>query len=151
MTNTYNKACTEVLQIINYLSDEEYNKIPKDIIIYLEENKDFAHSFEIDTDVGLLENSIMEEAYAILVALYKNYFINDRQKTVLNELLINNQKKKEEEKAKHYHNEDLFKNNKIKTEQTEVTENVALVKYNENVFVRFWNRIKSIFKKNQGY
>ena len=35
----YEIACTEVLELLNYISKEDYNKVPKDVIQVLEKNK----------------------------------------------------------------------------------------------------------------
>ena len=35
----YAVACTEVLEILNYISKEDYNKVPRDVIQVLEKNK----------------------------------------------------------------------------------------------------------------
>lgn len=39
MNNTYSKAYTEVLEIINHFSEEEYKKIPKEKIDFLKKTK----------------------------------------------------------------------------------------------------------------
>lgn len=46
MNNTYSKAYTEVLEIINHFSEEEYKKIPKEKIDFFEENKDKDYNFK---------------------------------------------------------------------------------------------------------
>lgn len=39
MTNTYARAYTEVLEILNHFSKEEYNKIPEEKISFYRNNK----------------------------------------------------------------------------------------------------------------
>ena len=39
MNNTYSKAYTEVLEIINHFSEEEYKKIPKEKIDFFVKTK----------------------------------------------------------------------------------------------------------------
>ena len=40
MNNTYSKAYTEVLEIINHFSEDEYKKITKEKIDFYEKHKD---------------------------------------------------------------------------------------------------------------
>ena len=40
MNNTYRRAYTELLEILKYLPQEEYEKIPKEKIEFYEKNKD---------------------------------------------------------------------------------------------------------------
>ena len=57
----------------------------------------------------------------------------------------------EKEKAQNYQYEDLFKKNRVETQQAEINskiENVAMVEYKESVFTKILNKIKSIFKRN---
>ena len=48
MTNIYQKAFTEVYEILNYLNEDDYYKIPKNIINALEENRDTEYIFFVD-------------------------------------------------------------------------------------------------------
>lgn len=74
MNNTYSKAYTEVLEIINHFSEEEYKKIPKEKIDFFEENKDKDYNFKIDPNVNLAEQNISQNANAILVSLFRDWF-----------------------------------------------------------------------------
>ena len=122
MNNTYSKAYTEVLEIINHFSEEEYKKIPKEKIDFFEENKDKDYNFKIDPNVNLAEQNISQNANAILVSLFRDCFATDKQKEVLRNLLQQNQEKIEIEKYEKYNlkeefikaKEDMLKNELIK-------------------------------------
>ena len=60
MNNEYSKAYTEVLEIINHFSEDEYKKIPKEKIDFFEENKDKDYNFKIDSNVDLAEQNISQ-------------------------------------------------------------------------------------------
>ena len=147
MNNKYAKAYTEVIEIIGYFAEEEYNKIPKEKIEFYENNKDTNYIFKINPDIDLDKQKISKEAYSILVSLFRDYFATDRQKEVLNNLLTQNEKKLEEEKFKKYNPENIFKksNQENKIEENIIQNEVALVEYKESIFKRFINKIKSIF------
>jgi len=151
MINTiYAKAYTEVLEIIKYFPQEEYNKIPKEKIEFYENNMDKGYVFSINPKIDLSEQSISSEANAIIVNLFRDYFATEEQKIKVEKMLEINQKKEEEEKREKYNPDDLFKNKRreqaVKTnaETAENDSNVALVEYKESFFTRFKNFIFKI-------
>ena len=148
MNNTYSKAYTEVLEIINHFSEEEYKKIPKEKIDFFEENKDKDYNFKIDPNVNLAEQNISQNANAILVSLFRDCFATDKQKEVLRNLLQQNQEKIEIEKYEKYNPNNIFKSqrqNNIETDNT--IDNVVMVEYKDSLFTKIFNKIKCIFKK----
>ena len=69
MTNTYARAYTEVLEILNYLSKEEYSKIPEEKIRYFKENMDKDYIFTVNPRIDLSLQKISKETNAILISL----------------------------------------------------------------------------------
>ena len=53
MNSNYAKAYTEVLEILNYLSKEEYSKIPEEKIRYFKENMDKDYIFTVNPRIDL--------------------------------------------------------------------------------------------------
>ena len=53
MTSAYKRAYTEVVEIIKYLPNEEYSKIPLNKINYFKENMDKEYKFRIDPNIEL--------------------------------------------------------------------------------------------------
>ena len=80
MTKIYQQAFSEVNEILSYLSKENYNKIPKEVIDAIEENKDDDYVFFIDTTIPFEEQEILEESKAILFNIYKDYLSNEEEK-----------------------------------------------------------------------
>ncbi len=87
----YMKAYTEVLEILKYLSEDEYIKIPKEKIEYYKKNMDKYYIFNIDPNIPIERQKISKEANAILVSLFLDYFVNDIQRAGLQEMLIKNE------------------------------------------------------------
>ena len=141
MNDAYKKVYTEVIEIIKYLPDEEYSKIPLEKINYYKENMDKNYNFKINPNIELEKQNISKEANAILVNLFNDYFATDRQKEILKNLLIQNQKKLEIQKYEKYNPNNLFNQPKINQKET------SLVKIKENFFTKFINFIKNIFKR----
>lgn len=91
MVEKYNKACTEILEILKYLPKHEYEKIPKEEIEFFEQNKDKSYVFEFNEELSFEEQSILPETQTIIVKLYKDYFgLNDSKLYNDSELHINN-------------------------------------------------------------
>lgn len=150
MNNTYSKAYTEVLEIIRHFSEEEYNKIPEEKIDFFEKNKDKDYNFKIDPDLDLAEQNISQNANAILVALFRDYFATDKQKETLNNLLHQNQEKMEVEKKQKYNPDNIFQNKTKKEEQSELREETALIEIEEQTWFRkILDFFKSIFRKSK--
>ena len=107
--NLYAKACTEVLEILSHFSEEDFSKIPSDKIEFFEKNKDKDYEYKIDPDVDLSKQYISDEANAIIVGLYKEYFATEHQKNVIDDILKHNQVLEDREKSVKYNPDDLFK------------------------------------------
>lgn len=82
MNNLYAKAYTEVLEIINHFSEDEYKKIPKEKIDFYEKHKDRKYDFKINPNIDLAEQNISRKANAILVSLFRDYFATAKQKEI---------------------------------------------------------------------
>ena len=114
----YARAYVEVLACLKLLKKEEYNKIPKTIIRYFEENKDNTYNFKIDANT-LNKTKVSDEANAINLYLYMNYFSTEEINKKIKNQLIENEKKHQKNLSKKYNTENLFKNNKQEFENEE--------------------------------
>ena len=139
MTETYKQAFTEVLEILSYLSKDNYNKISKELINAIESNRDTDYLYYIDTTKSLEEQEMLEETKAILFNIYRDYLADDNTKQQI--LNYQNQENiiKEQIKSQNIKINDMF-TQKSKTNGDEVKdisyENVALieVKPKTNIF-----------------
>lgn len=151
MTETYKQAFTEVLEILSYLSKDNYNKISKELINAIESNRDTDYLYYIDTTKSLEEQEMLEETKAILFNIYRDYLADDNTKQQI--LNYQNQENiiKEQIKSQNIKINDMF-SQKSKINGDEVKdisyENVALieVKPKTNIFNKIINKIKSLFK-----
>ena len=93
MIVTYEMAYVEVLSVLkNYLSKKEFDKIPQEKIDFFEKYKDQNYTFELNKELPIEKQNISKKANAILVILYRDYFANDHQKKVLQQILELNDK-----------------------------------------------------------
>ena len=147
MNNLYAKAYTEVLEIINHFSEDEYKKIPKEKIDFYEKHKDRKYDFKINPNIDLAEQNISRKANAILVSLFRDYFATAKQKEILNNLLQQNQEKLEKEKCLKYNPDNIF--NKSNSNINDSKDKVALVEIKNEVWYRkILNFFKRIFLKH---
>lgn len=144
----YARAYTEVLELLRHLSIEEYEKIPQNEIEYYKQNKDKEYIFEMDDTKSLQEQNISKEANSIIVTIFRDYFASVKQKEKLKEILENNSRKTEEMKQERYADVELFKEKKVKIEESSTKDinNTDIVVYKkENIIIRIFRRIRKLF------
>lgn len=141
VNSVYAKSYTEVLTLLKCLSKEEYSKIPKEEIDFLEENCDKVYKFKLDKSKNLTEQNVSREANAVLVVLFQKYFASEEQKDKLKTILMQNYEKDEEKKRELYSNKEIFQS---KNEQLKETQ---MIEYREDIITRLINYIKKFWKR----
>lgn len=94
----YRKRLAEVSVILNHLSKENYDKIPKELIEKIEENKDTEYIWKYDETKVLKYQNLSRDTIAILSYININYLLNEEQKRYARKILNKNQNKVEESK-----------------------------------------------------
>ena len=137
----YANAYTEVLDILKYISKEDYEKIPKTKIQMFE-------------DKTLEEQNVSEIAKMIIAILYRDYFATKEQRYVI----IKKQREAREEQERQIR-ERIEQNKKIKEDSLKVIDvssdldldldytrgtNLEIYK-EENIFKRIISKIREIF------
>lgn len=131
----YNEACSEVSVILNHLDEEEYSKIPSEVIEAIEKNKNKDHVFEFDEQVELRKQKLLKETRAILFNLFRDYLCTPKQKEKIIQMQKEERYKIEENKKIKCNVENIFKNQK-----QEFAEYLNKVKVsNENYKVKIEN------------
>ena len=142
----YANAYSEVLEILRYVSIDDYNKIPKEQIDFFENNSNTDYDFFYNPYKTLDEQNVSKRAKAIIAIIFKEYWATDIQK----EKIIAKQKydrmKLEKEKQTRYNSNDIFKNKKIENIENS-TETFAMIEYRETFLDKIIKKIKKIFKK----
>ena len=86
------KHYEEALTIMKYyLTKEDYEKIPKEKLEFYEKNADRIYDYDIDKNKTFLEQNISRKANSIIVSLYKEYFIKEDEKKILDQVLALNE------------------------------------------------------------
>ena len=144
--NNRKNAYTEVYTILQELNEEEYNKIPPEVIETIEANRDEDYEYELDDEVELKEQPMLPETKAILFNLFRDYLATPEQKAKIIRMQNEARQKNELKKQKKY-NIDVFENKQKKDTVQPKGETTQIVKYKENIFKRILNKIKRFFSK----
>ena len=76
----YANAYSEVLEILKYISKEQYNKIPNELIKVYEENSDKNYYFKYNPEKTLEEQNVLKITKTIIAILFRDYWATDEQK-----------------------------------------------------------------------
>ena len=138
--NNRKNAYTEVYTILQELNEEEYNKIPPEIIEAIRTNRNEKYEYELDENLELKDHQMLPETKAILFNLFRDYLATPEQKEKIIRMQ-NEERRKNELKKQQQYNVDVFAN------KTKEKEPVELIEYKENIFKRILNKIKNFFTK----
>ena len=140
MNESFSVACTQVLEILKYLPQDEYQKIPKYEIEFLQSQKDEQYKFDIDKSLPLQQMNISKRANAIFVILWEKYFASDTQKQKLRVILDNNQKIVNKKREEQYSYQELFNKNKKQNNHPTLENSLLDIRkekwYNKSIWMR---------------
>ena len=89
----FSKRFVEVDEILKYLSEADYKKIPTDVIKYIKSNKDKTYTWKYDTSKKLKNQNVSDDTIATLSYLNMEYLLNPEQKAFMRKFLYFNDKK----------------------------------------------------------
>ncbi len=144
----YSKAYTEILKIIEYLPDSEYQKIPQKLIEELNENSDKEYIFDIQSEEDFEKKELLKETEYIIYVLYRNYLSDEEEREQLIQLEKKAHNDSEENKRMKYNPDDIFKNKdkKVNDSNEKISNVVAMTQYNESLFKKLWSKSLSMLK-----
>ena len=138
----YANAYTQVYEIIKQLSEEEYAKIPNEVVEVIKENRNTEYKFELDDDLKLKDQELLPETRAILFNIFREYLSTLEQKERIIRIQREQRKKDEQRKIEQYHS-NLFANKMNNQKLPE--ENTEIIKYKPNIFKKILNKIRELF------
>lgn len=144
----YAKAYTEILKIIEYLPDSEYQKIPQKLIDEFQEKSDKEYVFEIQSEDDFENKKLLKETEYIMYTLYRNYLSDEEEREHLIQLEKQAHNNSEENKRIKYNPDDIFKNKdkKVIYYSEKISKEVAMIQDNKSIFKKIWNKILNIVK-----
>lgn len=143
MTEVYRNAFTEVYEIINYLDDNDYNKIPQEVIETIEENRNKEYEYFLDETIPLSEQEMLKETKAILFNFFRDYWATQIQREKILTKQKYDRQKLEEEKREQFNSDNIFKNRN--SEKQESANNLPIEVKKESIYQRIVNFIKRIW------
>ncbi len=143
-------AYAEIIEILDNMSFEDKNKVPKKIYDFFLEKSNKNYIRHLDKNKTLYEQEIREDTKEILAILLINYWCEtDYKKNQLLTLFRNNEIKYQEQLREKYNSDMFFKNkrNIDNNNNEEVESNTQMIVINkDNIFTRFIRKIKLFFK-----
>lgn len=140
--NNRQNAYTEVYTILQELNNEEYNKIPPQIIEVIQEKMNKEYEYKIE-ELELKEQPMLPETKAILFNLFRDYLATPKQKEKIIKMQNDERQKNELKKQKQYSTK-IFENKTSKEEA--ISKEDGIIEYKEKIFKRICNKIKRFFK-----
>lgn len=139
------KAYKEVYTILEDLNEEEYKKIPHEIIDTLKKYSDKEYVFELDEKLELKDHILLPETIAILFNIFKDYLSTPEQKEELIKMQ-NEEIQKQEQKKREAYSIDIFGNKNernINKKQDRIQEKqIEPSGSKENILKKILNRMK---------
>lgn len=144
--NNRKNAYKEVYTILQELNEEEYNKIPPEIIEAIRTNMNEEYEYELDEELELKEHQMLPETKAILFNLFRDYLATPEQKEKIIRMQNEERQKNEIKKQKQY-NTDVFESKQKENSKQNEQETKQLIEYKENIFKKILNKIIKCFTK----
>ena len=144
--NNRKNAYTEVYTILQDLDEDEYDKIPPEVIEAIKANMNKEYNYELDDELQLKDQPMLPETKAILFNLFRDYLATTEQKAKIIRMQ-NEERQKNELKKQQMYNTDVFANRQKENFNKPNNEKIQIVEYKENIFRRILNKIKSFLRR----
>lgn len=138
----YANAYSEVLEILKHISQEDYNKIPKEKIMFFKNNYNKEFNFTYDINKTLDEQNVSKKAKTIIAILFRDYWATDTQREKIKAKEEYDRKIKEQEK---YNPDNIFKPKATNNNYESSDFPIEIKK--ENLIQKILNFIKNIFRR----
>ena len=146
----YANAYSEVLEILKYISKEDYEKIPNSKIELFETNHNKDYIFKYNPNKTLDEQNVSKTAKAIIAILFRDYWATEIQKEKIITKQNYDRMQLEEKKKERYNPDNLFNNNekKINLDGPKQEPKLALIEIkNIKWYKKVWKFIIRFFSK----
>ncbi len=141
-----NNAYTEVYTILQHLNEEEYNKIPPEIVDAIRLNRNVEYEYTLNNKLDLEKQEMLPETKAILFNLFRDYLATPEQKNKIIQMQ-NEERQKNELRKQQLYSSNVFENRQKENVYNPNIETKQIVKYKENIFKRILDKIKKFFGK----
>lgn len=140
----YKIAYSEVLEILKYISKEEFNKVPQDMLEMFKANAINNNEFVYNPRKTLQEQNVSETARTIIAILFRDYWATENQKE---KILKKQNYDREKIKEEMYNTNNIFKKHNTQQNEAYKKNEVAMIEYKESIFTKIKNWFKHFFNK----
>ena len=141
----YPTAYKEVYEILKFVPQKDYDKIPRKFIEMIEKNMNKYYNFSINPQIDFVEEQeIMYETRVILAYIFINYWATEQEKEIIN-IKFKKDIEKAENRKRQIYDVDIFRPNK-QVEESKVKKLNLTVTNEKNIIIKIFNKIKSWFK-----
>ena len=137
------KAYKEISEILKYIPEEKFRKIPTHIIKYFEENQDKNYYYKIVHFDDFENQKMLKETEAILTVIFRDYLTTPEQMKSFREKENHDIQLFEKQKREKYNPDDIFKKD-IKKNKT--SNNLPVIVEHQNIINKIMGKIKKFFK-----
>lgn len=141
MVVQYANAYTEVYKILECLNEEDYDKIPKEFIHVIEENRNLDYEYEVNEEQDLSKQPMLIETRAILYKIFRDFLATSEQKEKIKRWEDEEARKLEQVKREKY-GVDVFE----KKSRKENTAIMVVENKDKGIFNRIIDKIKKVLK-----
>lgn len=150
MKNTTNQAFSETYDVINHMSKEMQEKIPKSFINLIKENRDLDYKVNIDYSKDIKEQ-LLKETKIILSLVYRDYLCSSEKREELLALDIE-EIRREEKSSQEKYQIDYDSRKKEKLQDVEELKNkeqetLPIKVEKDKLYIKIINFIKKILKR----
>ena len=150
MKSTINQAFTEVYDVINHMEIEMQEKIPKNFINLIKENRDLDYKLKINYKEDI-KKQLLKESKIILSLIYRDYLCSKEKKEKLLQLDLEEIRREEKNLSEKYEI-DFEKRKKEKTEKVinkveEQNEKLPIKVEKEKWYKKIFKFFKKVLKK----
>ena len=144
ITTNYRNALKEVYVILDSLVEEDFEKIPPELIETIYQNMNEDYEYELNEKQDLFNQKILPETKAILFNIFRDYLSTEEQKAKIIRMQKEDRQRNELKKQELY-DTNIFVNKERINNVSIQEEPVELIEYKENIFKKIINKIKQFF------
>ena len=80
ITKEYKNAFMEVSKILSCIDKEDFNKIPKDVIYVIEQNKNLDYEYNMNKELDIFKQPMLLKTRVILYNIFRDYWATQNQR-----------------------------------------------------------------------
>ena len=139
--NKLPKAYKEVYEILKYIPEEDYKKIPKSMIKVIKKGMDKSYDFKVTEFEDFQKQEMLSETECILAIFYRDYWASEKER---NRILAS----EEQDRINTYKIRYKDIKNQVDRVQPAWDENNSIIAVKDSFFTKIIQKIKDFFKLN---